>query len=152
MNLIILTDFHSFAVNEDKLPNLSIWRFMPSSGYPIWVKIWKWLKFLNSVPFLNKTLVNHVYIRIWSSWRSFTVLQWMKTNFKISQFSRFLLSSEYAIQVKIWKRLKLLNSVPLIKRTLLNEVYIWISSFWLTLAALKWIQTNLEISQFEDFC
>ena len=152
MNLIILTDFHSFTVNEDKLQNLSIWRFMLSSGYPIWVKIWKWLKLLNSVPFINKTLVNHVYIRIWSSWRTFTVLQWMKTNFKISQFSRFLLRSEYAIQVKIWKRLKLLNSVPLIKRTLLNEVYIWIWSFWLTFTALKWIKTNLEISQFEDFC
>ena len=41
---------------------------------------------------MKKTLVNHVYIRIWSSWLTFTVLQWMKTNFKISQFSRFLLT------------------------------------------------------------
>ena len=141
-----MTDFHSFAVNEDKLQNLSIWRFMLSSGYPIWFKIWKWLKLLNSVPFIKKTLVNHVYIRSWSSWRTFTVLQWMKTNFKISQFSRFLLRTECAIQVKIRKRLKLLNSVPLIKRTLPNEVYIWIWSFWLTFAALKWIKTNLDIS------
>ena len=26
-------------------------------------------------------------IRIWSSWLTFTILHWMKTNFKISQFS-----------------------------------------------------------------
>ena len=39
----------------------------------------------------------------------------MKANIKISQFSRFLRGSEYAIEVKIWKWLKLLNSVPFIK-------------------------------------
>ena len=41
----------------------------------------------------------------------------MKKNFKISQFSSFLLRFGYAIQVKIWKWLKLLNSVPFIKKT-----------------------------------
>ena len=41
-------------------------------------------------------------------------LQWMKTNFKNSSVWRFLLSSGYAILVKIWKWLKLLNSFPLI--------------------------------------
>ena len=51
----------------------------------VFVKIWKWLKLLNSVPFMKKTLVNHVYIGIWSSWLTFTFLQWMNTNFKISQ-------------------------------------------------------------------
>ena len=152
MNLIILTDFHSFAVNEDELQNLSIWRFMLCSGHEILIKIWKWLKLPNSVPFNNKTLVNHVYIRIWSSWLTFTVLQWMKTNFKISQFSRLLLRSKCAIQVKIWKRLKLLNSVPLIKRTLGNHLYIWIWSYWLTFTALKWMKTNLKVSQFDNFC
>ena len=139
--------------------------FLLRSGYAIWVKIWKWLKLLNSVPFIkkklvnqvyiriwsfwltfssfllkllnsvpfiNKTLVNHVYIRIWSFWLTFTVLQWMKTNFKISQFSRFLLMSEYSIQVKISNWLKPLNSVPFIKKTLGNQAYIWIWSFWLT--------------------
>ena len=92
------------------------------------VKIWKWWKLLNSVPFIKKTLVNHVYIWILSSWLTFTVLQWMKRNFKITQFSWFLLMSEYAIQVKIWKWLKLLNSVLFIKKTLVNQVYIlrWI--------------------------
>ena len=64
------------------------------------MKIWE---LLNSFPFIKKTLANHVYIRIWSSWLTFTVLQWMKTNFKISKCSRFLLWSKYAIQVKIWK-------------------------------------------------
>ena len=115
------------------------------------VKIWKWLKLLNSVPFIKKTLVNHVYIRIWSSWLTFTVLQWMKTNFKISQFSRFLLRSEYAIQAKIWSWLKLLNSVPFIKKTLVNHVYFQIWSSSLTFTVLQWIKTNFKISQFSGF-
>ena len=111
MNLIILTDFHSFTINEDQLQNYSIWRFRLISGYSILVKIWKWLKLLNSVRFFKKTLLNHVYIRIWSSWLTFTDLQCVKTNFKISLFSRFLLRSEYAIQVEVWKWLNLFNSV-----------------------------------------
>ena len=117
-----MSDFHSFTLNEDKLQNWSIWSFLLRSVYPILVKILKWLKLLNSVPFIKKTIVNQVYIRIWSSWLTFTVLQWMKTNFKISQFSRFLLRSENAIQVEIWKWLKLLNSVPFIKKTLVNQL------------------------------
>ena len=152
MNLIYFTVFHSFAVNEDKLLNQSICRFLLRSGYPILIKIWNWPKFLNSVPFIKKTLVNHVYIRIWSSWLTFTVLQQMKTNFKISQFSRFLLRSENAIQVKIGKWLKVLDSVPFIKKTLLNKVYIWIWSFWMTLTSLKWMKTNFKACQVEDFC
>ena len=98
--------------------------FLLRSGYAILVKIWKWLKLLNSVPFLKTPLVNHVYIGIWSSWPTFMGLQWMNTNFKISQFSRFLLRSNYAIEVKICKWVKLLNSVLFIKKTLLNQVYI----------------------------
>ena len=70
-------------------------RFLLRFGYVILVKIWKWLKLPNSVPFIKKTLVNHVYIRIWSSWLTFTVLQWMKWNFKLSQFSRFLLRGSW---------------------------------------------------------
>ena len=104
------------------------------------VKIWKWLKLLNSVPFIKKTLVNHVYFGIWASWLTFTVLQWIKTHLKISQFSRFMLRSENAIQVKIWKWLKLPNFVPFIKKTLLNEVYIRIWSFWLSFTVLQWIK------------
>ena len=96
---------------------------------------------------MKKTLVNHLYIWIWSFWLNLTILQWMKTNFKISQFSRFLLRSEYAIQVKIWKWLKLLNSFEFIKKTPVNQVYIWIWSFWLTFSALQW----MEISQFSRF-
>ena len=126
-------------------------RFLLRSEDAVPVKIWKWLKLLNSVAFIKKTLVNHVYIRIWSSWLTFTVLQWMKTNLKISQFSRFLLMSEYAIKVKIWKWLKLLNSVPLIKKTLVNHVYIRIWSSWLTFTVLQWMKTNFKISQFSRF-
>ena len=117
-------------------------RVLQRSEYTIQVKIWISLKLLNSVSFINKTLINHVYIRIWSSSLTFTVLQWMKTNFKINQFSRFLLRCQYAIQVKIWKWPKLLNSVPFIKKTLVNQVYIRIWSFWLTFTVLQWMKKN----------
>ena len=151
MNLIILTDFHSFTVNEEKLINSQFSCFLPRSGYAILVKIWKWLKLLNSVPFIKKRLLNHVYIQIWSSWLTFTVSQWMKANIKISQFSRFLLRSEYPIQVKIWKWLKLLNSVPFIKKPLVNQVYIRIWSFWLTFTVLQGMKKNSKNSQFSSF-
>ena len=127
-------------------------RFLLRSVCAILVKIWKWLKLLNSVPFIKKILVNHVYIRIWSSWLTFTVLHWLKKNSKISQFSSFLMRSVYAIYVKIWQWLKLLNSFPFIKKTLVNHYYIWFWSFWLTFTALMWMKTNFKISQFEDFC
>ena len=125
--------------------------FLLRSGYAILVKIWKWLKLLNSIPFIKKRLLNHIYIRIWSSWLTFTVSQGMKANIKISQFSRFLLRSEYAIQVKIWKWLKLLNSVPFIKKPLVNQVCIWIWSFWLTFTVLQWMKKNSKNSQFSSF-
>ena len=125
--------------------------FLLRSGYAILVKIWKWLKLLNSYPFIKKRFVNHVYIRIRSSSLTFTVSHWMKANIKISQFSRFLLRSEYAIQVKIWKWLKLLNSVPFIKKPLVNQVCIWIWSFWLTFTVLQWMKKNSKNSQFSSF-
>ena len=125
--------------------------FLLRSGYAILVKIWKWRKLLNSYPFIKKRLVNHVYIRIWSSSLTFTVSQGMKANIKISQFSRFLLRSEYAIQVKIWKWLKLLNSVPFIKKPPVNQVYIRIWSFWLTFTVLQWMKKNSKNSQFSSF-
>ena len=179
----------------------------------ILVKIWKWLKLLISFPFIKKTFLNHLYIWIWSFWVIFTALQWMKTNFKISKFSRFqlrskytiqvkfendwnililfhssrkhlksslhlnliiltafhsfkvnedkllnqsiwrfLLTSRYAILVKISKWLKLLNTVQFIKKTLVNHLYFWIWSFWLPFTASQWIKANFKISQFEDFC
>ena len=126
-------------------------RFLLRSEYPIQVKIWKWLKLLNSVPFIKKRLLNHVYIRIWSSWLTFTVSQGMKANIKISQFSKFLLRSEYTIQVKIWKWLKLLNSLPFIKKTLVNHVYIRIWSSWMTFTVSQWMNANFKISQFSRF-
>ena len=127
-------------------------RFLLRPEYAIQVKILKWLKLLNSVPFIKRTLVSQVYIGIWSFWLTFTVLHWMKTNFKICQFSSFLLRSEYAIHIKIWKWIKLLNSFPLIKKTLTNLDYIRIRSFWLTFTVLQWMKKNSKISQFEDFC
>ena len=125
--------------------------FLLRSGYAILVKIWKWLKLLNSVPFIKKRLLNHVYIRIWSSWLTFTVSEGMKANIKISQFSRFLLRSKYAILVEIWKWLKLLNSVPFIKKPLVNQFCIWICSFWLTFTVLQWIKKNSKNGQFSSF-
>ena len=121
------------------------------SGYAILVKIWKWLKLLNSVPFIKKRLLNHVYIRIWSSSLTFIVSQLMKSNIKISQFSRFQLRSEYPIQVQIRKRLKLLNSVSFIKKPLVNQIYIRIWSFWLTFTVLQWMKKNSKNSQFSSF-
>ena len=127
-------------------------RFLLRSEYPIFVKIWKWLKLFNCVPFIMKTHVNYLYIRIWSSWLTFTVLQWMKRKFKISQFSRFLLRSEYAILkilVKIWKWLKLHNYVPFIKQTLVNHIYIRIWSSWRFYS--EWRKT-WKLANFKDFC
>ena len=126
--------------------------FLLRSGYANLVKIGKLLKLLNSVPFIKKRLVNHFYIRIWSSWLTFTVSQGKKANIKISQFSRFLLRSEYPIQVKIWKWLKLLNSVPFIKKTLVNQVYIRIWSFWLTFTVLQWMKKTPKTVNFQVFC
>ena len=126
-------------------------RFLLRSKYAIQVKIWKWLKLLNSYPLIKKRLVNHVYIRIWSSSLTFTVSQGMKANIQISQFSRFLLRSKYAVQVKIWKWLKLFNSVPFIKKPLVNQVYIRIWSFWLTFTVLQWMKKNSKNSQFSSF-
>ena len=144
----------TFTVSQGMKANIKISqfsRFLLRSEYAIQVKIWKWLKLLNSVPFIKKPLVNEVYIRIWSSSLTFTVSQWMKANIKISQFSRFLLRSEYAIQVKIWKWLKLLNSVPFINIPLINQVCIWIWSFWLTFTVLQWMKKNSRNSQFSSF-
>ena len=151
LNLIILTDFHSFTVNEENSKNSQFSSFLLRSGYAIFVKIRKWLKLLNSVPFIKKRLLNHVYIRIWSSSLTFAVSQGMKANIKISQFSIFLLRSEYPIQMKIWKWLKLLNSVPFIEKPLVNQVYIGIWSFWLTFTVLHWMKKNSKNSQFSSF-
>ena len=126
-------------------------RFLLRCKYAIQVKISKWLKLLNSVPFIKKTRANHVYIRTWSPWLTFRVLQWMKKNFKISQFSRFLLRWEYAIQVKTWKWLKLRKCVPFIKKTLVNQVNIRIWSFWYTFTVLQWMKTNSKMSIYSRF-
>ena len=151
MNLIILTDFHIFTMNEDKLQNQSIWRFLLRFGYVILVKIWKWLKLLNSARFIKKTLVNQVYFLIWSFWLTFTALQWMKLKLQNLSIWRFLLKSGYVILVKIRKWLKFLNSVPFIKETLVNHVCIRIWSYWLTFTVLQWMKINWKISQFSSF-
>ena len=126
-------------------------RFLLRSEYAIQVKIWKWLKLLNSFPFIKKTLVNQVYIRIWSFWLTFTVSQWIKENSKNSQFSSFQLRSGYVILVKIRKWLKLLNSVPFNKKTLVNQVYIRNWSFWVTFTVLQWMKKHSKNSQFSSF-
>ena len=136
---------------KENSKNVQISSFLLRSRYAIQVKIWKWLKLLNSVPFTKKTLVNQVYIRISSFWLTFTVLQWMKKNSKNNQFSRILLRSENTIQVKIWKWLKLPNSVPFIEKPLVNQICIWIWSFWLTFTVLQWMKKNSKNSQFSSF-
>ena len=125
--------------------------FLLRSRYVIQVKIWKWLKLLNSVPFTKKTLVNQLYIRIWSFWLTYTILLWMKKNSKNNQFSRILLRSEYTIQVKIWKLLKLLILFHSSKKQLLNHVYIRIWSSSLTFTVSQGMKSNIKISQFSRF-
>ena len=144
----------TFTASQGMKANIKISQFssfLVRSGYANLVKIWIWLKLLNSVPFIKKRLLNHVYIRILSSSLTFTVSQGMKANFKISQFSRILLRSEYAFQVKIRKWLKLLNSVPFIKKRLLNHVYIRILSSSLTFTVSQGMKANIKISQFSRF-
>ena len=151
----ILSSWLTFTVLKGMRAHIKISQFLSfllRSAYAILVKIWKQLKLLNSVPFIKKRLVIHVYIRIWSSSLTFTVSQGMKANIKISQFSRFLLRSEYPIQVKIWKWLKLLNSVPFIKKPLVNQVCIWIWSFWPIFTVLQWMRKTPQIVNFQVFC
>ena len=132
-------------------------RFLLISEHAIHFKIWKWLKLLNSISFIKKKLVNQVYLRIWSFWLTFTVLQWMKKNSKIGQFSSFLLRSWYPIYVKIWYWLKLLISFPFIKKTPVNHLYIEFDHFdWLSQLYYVWRQTsklvNLKISAMVWVC
>ena len=149
----IRSSWLTFTVSQGMKANIKISQFSRFLlSYAIQVKISKWLKGLNSVPFIKKRLLNHVYIRIWSSWLTFTVSQGMKANIKISQFSRVLLRSEYPIQVKIWKRLKLFNSVPFINKRLVNQVYIRISSFWLTFTVYSEWRKTPKIVNFQVFC
>ena len=113
------------------------------------------LKMTKTSKFLSihqeQTCKSFYSIRIWSFSLTFTVSQGMNANSNISQFSRFLLRSEYAIQVKIWKWLKLLNSLPFIKKPLVNQVYIRIWSFWLTFTVSQGMKANIKISQFSSF-
>ena len=143
--------FRVFHWMKENSKNSQFWSFQQRSGYVILDKIWKWLKLLNSVPFNKKTLVNQVYIRIWSFWVTFTVLQWMKKNSKNSQFSSFQLRYVYVTLDKIWKWLKLLNSVPFNKKTLVNQVYIRNWSFWVTFTVLQWMKKNFKNNQFSSF-
>ena len=133
-----------------KISQLS--RFLLRSKYAIQVKIWKWLKLLNSVPFIKKPLVNQVSIWIWSFWLTFTVLQWMKKNSKNSQFSSFLLRSGYAILVKIWKWQNFL----ILFHSSRNSFWImFIFKFdhldWLLQFHREWRQTS-KLVNFQDFC
>ena len=88
-----LSQFYSEWRETSKLLNFQDF----FQGIQFSLKFNKPLKLRNSVKFMKKTLVNQVYFGIWSFWLIFTVLQWMKTNFKINQFPIFLL--RYAIQV-----------------------------------------------------
>ena len=142
--------FTVFQWMKENSKNSQFSSFLLRSRYAIHVKIWKWLKLLNSYQFTKKTLVNQLYIRIWSFWLTFTVLQWMKKNNKNNQFSIFLLRSVYVILVKIWHWLKLLNSVPFMKKTLLNQVNIRIWSCFSQFCS-EWRQTS-KLVNFQQFC
>ena len=96
----------TFTFLESRKANFKMSQFLwclLSHGYAILVRIWKWPKLLNFVPFIKKTHVNHVYSRIWWFLITLTFLQSRKKNFKMSQFSRFLPKCGYATLVKIFK-------------------------------------------------
>ena len=163
--MIILTYFPCFKLNEEKTSKLVTLKISAKVGIFGFVKVWKWLKLLDSVSFIKKTLVNHVYIRIWSFCQNFTVLHpnliiltkfhsftMIEDKLQNSSILRFLLRSGYASLFKIWKWLKLLNSVSFLNKTLVNHGYFWISLFWLTFKVLQWMKTNFKTSKFEDFC
>ena len=119
-------------------------RFLLRHGYAILVKIWKWPKLLNFVPFIKETHVNHFYNRIWSLWIAFTFFQSRKTIFKMIQFLWCLLSHRYVFLVKIWKWWKLLNFVLFIKKTHVNQVCNRIWSFWITFSFFSVKEDNLQ--------
>ena len=142
-----LSQFHWANIKISQFSRFLLW-----SEYAIQVKIWKWLKLLNSVPFIKKPVVNQVCIWIWSLWLTFTGLQWMKKNSKNSQFSSFLVRSRYAILVKIWKWLKLL----ILFHSSRNGFWImFIFEFdhlhWLSQFHREWKQTS-KLVNFQDFC
>ena len=127
-------------------------RFLLRSKYPIQVKIWKWLKLLNSVPFIKKPLVNQVYIRIWSFWLIFTVLHWMKKNSKISQFSSFLLRPG----MRFWSKFENDQNFLILFHSSRNGFWImFIFEFdhldWLSQFHKEWRQTS-KLVNFQDFC
>ena len=118
--------------------------------YAILVKIWKWLKLLNSVPFIKKTLWNHVCIRIYHLyWLSQFYIEWGQAS-NISKFSRYA-KVKLCDSGRNLKMTKLLNSVKLIKKTVVNQVYIRIWSLWLTFTVSQWMKKNSKIIQFSNF-
>ena len=138
-HLVWLSQFYSEWRQTSKLVNLKISAKVLVCDFN---QNSEMTKILNSVPLIKKTWGNHVYNWVRSLWLTLTVLHWMKTNFNISQFSRFLLRSLYVILVKIWKWLKLLNSFAFIQKTLVNHVHIGIWLFWLTYTVLQWMKIN----------
>ena len=61
LNLIILTDFPSFTVNEHKLQNESIFKISAKVYVSDLGQNLKMMKTFNSVPFIIKTIVNLIY-------------------------------------------------------------------------------------------
>ena len=75
--------------------------------------------------------------------------EWKQTS-KISQFSRFLLRSGYQILVIIWNWLKLYNSLPFIKKTLVNQFefdyFYWRPQFY-----SEWRQTSKLVNLIQNY-
>ena len=144
-NLIIWITFPFLQSRKTNFKMSQFSRFLPRRRYAILIKILKMTQTFYFVPFIKKTHLNHVENPIWSFWITFTFLQ---SNFKMSQFSRFLLWHGYGILVKIWKWPKLLNFVPFIKKRHVNHFYNRIWSFWITFTFLQSRKTIFKRSQF----
>ena len=156
-NVIILTDFHSFKVNEGKLKICQFSSFLLRSTIFSIQSLYKgirlWSKFKDDENFLTLFYSSRKHLEIIFTFE-FDHLHWLSQFYsewrealKLVNWI-FLLRSRYTILVKIWKWLKLLNSVSFIKKTLVNQVSIRISSFWLTFTVFQWMKENSKTSQF----
>ena len=116
------------------------------SGNPILVKIWKWLKLVNSVAFIKKFYVNHVNIRIWLLLLTFSVLQWMKQTSKLVNLN-ISAKVRYTSLVKISHWLKLLYVCSIHQENMRKSCLQLNLIIFLTFTVLQWMKTNFKVSQ-----
>ena len=163
MNLIILTDFHSLTVNEEKLLNQSIFKISAKVRVGDFGQNLIWLSNFTCVVIYAYSFVSTNSIqfevfcqgpctRVWSKFENDENLSNLFHSSRKHLWIMFTFEFDHLHWLsQFWKWLKLLKSVPFIKQTLVNQVYIRIRSFWLTFTVLQWIKKNSKIIQFWSF-